>query len=82
MTTIVFEQVPMHELPAAWRHQLAQQAPLSHSPVTIRIDAPDSATTDQPFNWLEDSLDLADVAGYRRTIRTPQYDFTPTGDGD
>jgi hypothetical protein len=31
---------------------------------------------------LDGSPDLADVSGYLRSIRTPQYDFTPSGDGD
>ena len=82
MTTIVFEHVPVSELPHAWRHQLAERAALPHGPVTIRIESPDPAPAARRFDLLDGSPDLADVSGYLRSIRAPQYDFTPSGDGD
>lgn len=82
MTTIVFEHVPVSELPLAWRHRLAEQAPLPHRPVTIRIESPDPVPGSRLFDLPDGGLDLADVSSYLRTIRTPQYDFTPSGDGD
>jgi hypothetical protein len=82
MTTIVFEHVPVSELPLAWRHRLAEQAALPHHPVTIRIESTDPSPATRLFDLLDGGPDLADVSGYLRTIRTPQYDFTPSGDGD
>ena len=83
MNSIVFEHVPVAQLPAEWRAKLAK-AP--GATVTVRIDeeSPDRAKTyaDDPlFGMWRDREDMADVAGYVRGIRADRFtDSTPAKD--
>ena len=83
MNAVVFEHVPVSELPAAWRAKLAK-AP--GATVTVRIEAEDQdrakAYVDDPlFGMWRDREDMADVAGYVRSIRTDRFneDTPPKG---
>jgi hypothetical protein len=79
MNAVVIEHVPVAELPAAWRAKLAK-AP--GATVTVRIEeeeAPAAApleefVTDDPlFGMWRDRDDMADVAGYVRSIRASRF---------
>ena len=78
MNTVVFEHVPVTELPSAWRAKLAKA---SGATVTVRIEdeaqavAPSGeyATDDPAFGIWRDREDMADVAAYVRKIRQPRY---------
>lgn len=77
MNSVVFEHVPVAELPESWRAKLAKA---SGALVTVRIEAeaPDApaeefATDDPAFGIWRDREDMADVAGYVRKIRRPRY---------
>ncbi len=91
MNAIVFEHVPVAELPLAWREKLTS------AQVTVRIEeeAPVSAQgTDVPaaqvaaefandplFGMWRDREDMADVAAYIRRIREPRF-TEPRFNGD
>ena len=75
MNTVVFEHVPIADLPAAWQAKLqAAQA----TRVTVRIEAEtDSQSTaalgENPlFGMWRDREDMRDVAGYVREERSPR----------
>lgn len=76
MAALVIEHVPVAELPQAWRDQLGQAADVR---VTVRIEpeppaqVPGSmALADDPlFGMWRDREDMADVAGYIRSLRAP-----------
>ncbi len=75
MNAVVFEHVPVAELPAEWRAKLAS-AP--GATVTVRIEAEDQdsakAYVDDPlFGMWRDRDDMADVAGYVRGIRVNRF---------
>jgi hypothetical protein len=77
MNAVVFEHVPVAELPEHWRAKLAKG---SGALVTVRIEeeapaAPAEAfTTDDPaFGIWRDREDMADVAAYVCTISQPRY---------
>jgi hypothetical protein len=79
MNAVVFEHVPVAELPQAWRDKLGQAA---DARVTVRIEAEDSAADaeaaaefagDPLFGMWRDREDMADVAGYVRRIRAPRF---------
>jgi hypothetical protein len=77
MNAVVFEHVPVAELPQAWREKLANAA---GALVTVRIEeevqaAPaEEFTTDDPaFGIWRDREDMADVAAYVRKLREPRY---------
>lgn len=77
MNAVVFEHVPVAELPLAWREKLAKAA---GALVTVRIEeeAQDSApaevfvTDDPAFGIWRDRDNMADVAAYVRKIRDPR----------
>ncbi len=76
MNAIVIEHVPVEELPAAWRAQLAQPGTTT---VTVRIEQ-DSAepteafvTDDPAFGMWRDREDMADVPAYVRKLREPRF---------
>ena len=79
MNAIVIEHVPVEELPAAWRAQLAQPGATT---VTVRIEQ-DSAeptgpteafvTDDPAFGMWRDREDIADVPAYVRKLREPRF---------
>jgi hypothetical protein len=79
MNAIVIEHVPVADLPAAWRAKLAK-AP--GATVTVRIEEeeaqaaapPEEFVTDDPaFGMWRDRDDMADVAGYVRSIRASRF---------
>lgn len=78
MNAVVFEHVPVAELPEQWRAKLAKAA---GTLVTVRIEeearaaAPDEEfVTDDPlFGMWRDREDMADVAGYVRSIRASRF---------
>ena len=79
MNAIVIEHVPVEELPAAWRAQLAQPGAAT---VTVRIEQ-DSAepagpteafvTDDPAFGIWHDREDMADVQAYVRRLRASRF---------
>lgn len=78
MNVIVFEHVPVDDLPESWRVKLAKA---SGALVTVRIEEETQATTpaeefvtdDPAFGIWRDREDMADVAAYVRKIRQPRY---------
>lgn len=80
MNAVVFEHVPVAELPQKWREKLASAGSAT---VTVRIEeeaqgqaaeAAEAFTTDDPaFGIWRDREDMADVAAYVRKIRQPRY---------
>lgn len=81
MKAVVFEHVPVADLPEEWRAKLAKH---SGALVTVRIEEePKLATdgsffTDDPaFGMWRDREEMADVAAYLRKIRAPR--FNPDG---
>ena len=77
MNTIVFERVPVAELPPAWRARLAKAVGAT---VTVRIEeevqtAPAEAAMpeDSLFGMWRDRADMADVAGYIRSVRADRF---------
>ena len=78
MNAIVIEHVPVDVLPAAWRAKLAT---LADTHVTVRIEAEkqvappaeEFVTDDPAFGMWRDREDMADVAGYIRSIRASRF---------
>ena len=77
MNAVVFEHVPVAELPAAWRAKLAKAG---SALVTVRIEeeaqvalAEAFVTDDPAFGIWRDREDMADVAAYVCKIRQPRY---------
>ncbi len=86
MNAVVFEHVPVAELPAAWQSRLDKRLGAT---VTVRIEAEaaeaelgDSGRADDPlFGMWRDREDLADVAGYVRAIRADRFSDGASGQG-
>ncbi len=75
MNAVVFEHVPLSELPAAWRVKLPQMA---SNQVRVRIEEEDAQplafeTNDPAFGIWRDREDMADVQAYVRKLREPRY---------
>ena len=75
MNAVVFEHVPVDDLPAEWRARLNRAAGAS---VTVRIEADDpepaAAYADDPlFGMWRDREDMADVRGYVRRLRADRF---------
>ena len=77
MNAVVFEHVPVAELPEKWRARLTQARSAT---VTVRIEeevqaAPtEEFVTDDPlFGMWRDREDMADVAGYVRKLRASRF---------
>lgn len=77
MNAVVFEHVPVAELPQKWREKLASA---SSATVTVRIEeetpalpAEEFVTDDPAFGIWRDRKDMADVATYVRQIRQARY---------
>jgi hypothetical protein len=79
MNAIVIEHVPVAELPVAWRAQLAKA---TGATVTVRTEeeeaqaaapAEEFVTDDPLFGMWRDRDDMADVAGYVRSIRASRF---------
>lgn len=77
MSAIVFEHVPVAELPEKWRAQLPNGG---DALVTVRIEEevqgmpPEPFATDDPaFGVWRDRQDMDDVAAYVRKLREARY---------
>jgi hypothetical protein len=88
MNAVVFEHVPVAELPEKWRAKLTQAGSAT---VTVRIEeetqdvAPGQAEefADDPlFGMWRDRADMADVAGYVRKLRASRFNDDGTRRGD
>ncbi len=78
MNTVVIQNVPIAELPAAWQAKLHGT---SDTTVTVRIDQ-EQGKAEQRFHDLSnnpmvgmwaDREDMEDVAAYVRKLREPRY---------
>jgi hypothetical protein len=76
MNAVVFEHVPVAELPEKWRAQLAKAG---NALVTVRIEeesqdhVPKDFADDLLFGMWRDREDMADVAGYMRKLRASRF---------
>jgi hypothetical protein len=81
MNAVVFEHVPVSELPEKWRARLTQAG---NATVTVRIEVEPQATqatqaqaedfaNDPLFGMWRDREDMADVAGYVRKLRASRF---------
>jgi hypothetical protein len=77
MNAVVFEHVPVAELPEKWRARLSQGGSAT---VTVRIEeetqaapAEEFVTDDPLFGMWRDREDMADVAGYVRKLRASRF---------
>jgi hypothetical protein len=77
MNAVVFEHVPVAELPEKWRARFNQAGSAT---VTVRIEEeaqaapPEEFVTDDPlFGMWRDREDMADVAGYVRKLRASRF---------
>ena len=75
MNAVVFEHVPVAELPEKWRAKLTQPGDAS---VTVRIEEEPQAAADfadDPlFGMWRDREDMADVACYVHELRASRFD--------
>jgi hypothetical protein len=83
MNAVVFEHVPVAELPEKWRAKLTKA---DDALVTVRIEEEPQAATDfadDPlFGMWRDRDDMADVAGYVRKLRASRFNNDGTRHGD
>ncbi len=78
MNAIVFEHVPVAELPEKWRTRLTQ---VGDAFVTVRIEEESQAAqaraedfaSDPLFGMWRDREDMADVADYVRQLRASRF---------
>ncbi len=77
MNAVVFEHVPVAELPEKWRAKLTQAGSAT---VTVRIEeetqaasAEEFVTDDPLFGMWRDREDMADVASYVRKLRASRF---------
>jgi hypothetical protein len=77
MNALVFEHVPVAELPEKWRARLSQAGSAT---VTVRIEeeaqgqqAEEFVTDDPLFGMWRDREDMADVAGYVHKLRASRF---------
>jgi hypothetical protein len=70
MTEFVIEHVKVSDLPEPWRAKLANAG---NAWVTVRIEAEAGVETESAFGMWSDRQDLADVAGYVRSLRAPRF---------
>ena len=80
MNAIVFEHVPIAELPPAWREKLAL---MTERRVTVRIEAENEVlvhidpvhdlAANPLFGMWRDRDDMADVVGFVRAVRAPRF---------
>ena len=84
MNAVVFEHVPVTELPPAWRARLAQSnTGLGDVRATVHIEAEEQQSTtaaaeefvtdDPAFGIWRDRADMADVQTTVRRIRAPRF---------
>lgn len=88
MNAIVFQHVPVAELPEKWRSRLTQTG---NATVTVRIEEEALEATqghgeefaDDPlFGMWRDREDMADVAGYVRKLRASRFSDNDALRGD
>lgn len=83
MNVLVFEHVPVDELPEKWRAKLAAAAGAT---VTVRIEQePQTAedfSADPLFGMWRVREDMADVSGSLRRLRASRLDDGVTHHGD
>lgn len=76
VNAVVFEHVPVAELPEKWRAKLASAGGAT---VTVRIEeevpsqASNEMADDPLFGMWRDREDMADVAGYVRKLRASRF---------
>lgn len=77
MNAVVFEHVPVADLPEKWRAKLTRAGGAT---VTVRIEeevqaapAEEFVTDDPLFGMWRDREDMADVAGYVRKLRASRF---------
>ena len=76
MNAVVFEHVPVAELPEKWRAKLPQAGDVL---VTVRIEEEaqtalaESFADDPLFGMWRDREDMADVAAYVRKLRASRF---------
>ena len=79
MNAVVFEHVPVAELPEKWRARLIQAGSAT---VTVRIEQEaqdalqgqaEESADDPLFGMWRDREDMADVAGYVRKLRASRF---------
>ena len=76
MNAVVFEHVPVAELPEKWQAQLAKAG---NALVTVRIEeeaqdqVPKDFADDPLFGMWRDREDMADVAGYMGKLRASRF---------
>ncbi len=75
MSAIVFEHVPVEELPEQWRLRLAA---VGGERVTVHIESEGSLeaaplSTNPMFGLWRERTDIADVDGYIRDVRATRY---------
>jgi hypothetical protein len=83
MNAVVIEHVPVCDLPSAWRDRLTKTV---DTLVTVRIEEEvpvvatvnDIAADDPLFGMWRDREDMADVAGYVRSIRASRFSIEET----
>ena len=84
MNAVVFEHVPVDELPQAWRDKLGRElADAAGARVTVRIEqeaptaaagaAEDFVTDDPAFGIWRDRQDMDDIQSYVRRLRAPRF---------
>jgi hypothetical protein len=80
MNAVVFEHVPVAELPQAWRDRLGPgplvrvTVQIEAEPATLPAEAAADYTDDPLFGMWRDREDMADVAAYVRKLREPRLD--------
>lgn len=76
MNAVVFEHVPVADLPEKWREKLAKPGSAT---VTVRIEQETQSQAAEPFadnplfGMWRDREDMADVAGYVRKLRASRF---------
>lgn len=74
MNAVVFENVPVAELPEKWRAKLAAGGSAT---VTVRIEEATAGAEefeqDPLFGMWREREDMADVAGYVRKLRASRF---------
>ena len=75
MNAVVFEHVPVAELPEKWRAKLTKAG---NALVTVRIEEEaqheaEEFADDPLFGMWRDREDMADVAGYVRKLRASRF---------
>ena len=84
MNPVVFEHVPVAELPEKWRAKLASTG---NATVTVRIEEEaqgpsEEFANDPPFGMWRDRQDMANVAGCVGKVRASRFNDDGSRRGD